>query len=386
MISEKRTKDLIEMVNKTKVLGLLPYAFTLSWCNNDCDFCCLKPVRDNKLMSLEKFIAIGDCEINWLKNNINKLPKGTLLKHYFIGGEIGVLPEEYFNYFYQMFDSLCDIVSNKDVTLDITLFSNLILVKKQLNRLFCFFDYMSKKQKSINIATSFDLTGRFNNEISLLLWKKNIETILNKKISLLIEVVVRKSSIYKYLNEKDSGIVMLFDELLEMDSDRKLTIVFNEYQPYDSKSMDEVPTFEETCEFYNQMKNRHGTNLNVFVSHNINEKIEKNMFKSYCEAVEFIPMFNNEESPCELIPFTLWPNNDTIKKTDIIKNKLTGEFTCLKHPEKVENFFNNVYGCGLCKYKPWCSERHLRGCYQDHQFIWKNNKCVHKKLFEITNE
>lgn len=386
MISEKRTKDLIEIVEKTKVLGLLPYAYTLSWCNNNCEFCCLKPIRNNKLMSFEQFKQIGNCEIDWLRNNIDKLPKDTLLKHYFIGGEIGVLPNEYFNYFYELFDSLYSITSSKQVNLDIVLFSNLILIKKQINRLFNLFDYVAQKTERVSIVTSFDLTGRFSNSFSLKLWKKNVETILNRKHNLLIEVVLTKSAVNKYINEKSNDIVVLFDKLLEMDANKKITVAFNEYQPYDSKSMSEIPTFYELCNFYKEMYNRHNDGLNIFLSHDINEKIDEKDFKTYCELADLIPMFDKEASPCELIPYIFWPENDPINKKDIIKNKLNGEFNCLKQPEKIEKFFNDTYNCSICKYQPWCSKRHLRGCYQDHQFIWKDSNCIHKKIFEIVNE
>ena len=386
MISEKRTKALLEMTQKTRVLGLLPYSYAFSWCNNDCEFCCLKPIHTNKLMPLEKFKALGDCEINWLKNNIDKLPSDTLLKHYFIGGEIGVLPDEYFNYFYELFDSIYEITNSKKIKLDVTIFSNLMLNEKQMNRLFDLFDYILNKNEYVSMATSFDLTGRFNNELSLKFWEKNSKAIIDRKIPLLIEVVSRKSSMNKYINEKDSYIVKKFDELLEMDKQKQITVVLNEYKPYDSHSMNELATFEESSIFYTEIKNRHGTDLNTFLPYDINKESERDTYKAYCESNEFIPMFDKEEIPCEPISHIFWPENDKINKDDIFKNKLSGEFTCLKHPEKVDDFFNKTYNCLMCKYRPWCSKRNLRGCYQDHQFIWKDKNCIHKKLFEIVND
>lgn len=386
MLSDKRTNDLIEMVQKTKVLGLLPYAFTFAQCNNNCDFCCLKSIHDNKLMSLEEFKKIGEYEIQWLNENIDKLPEGTLLKHYFIGGEIGVLPKEYFNYFYKLFDSLHEMTTNKPVKLHNTLFSNLILEKEKLNRLFNLFDYISQKNKLVTIATSYDIHGRFKNDLSLKIWQNNLEKVLTKEDDLLIETILTKSSMKRYVEDKNNNSVILFDRLLEMDKTKQLSVVFNEYQPYNSNSMSEVPTFDDYHNFYNEIKNRHGIDLNIFMPHNLGVKINKDDFKSYCETVEFIPMFDREESPCELIPYIFWPKHDDIKKENIIKNKLNGEFTCLKHHECVETFFNKRYKCNLCKYKPWCSERNLRGCYQSHQFIWKPKECINKMLFEMVND
>lgn len=392
-MNKERTEKVLAAVQKTKRMILLPYAYSFRWCNNHCEFCYLKPARNDKLMSLDEFKDLGNTQITWLNKNVNKLPEGTVIECHIIGGEIGALPDEYFNCIYDLLKDINRIICDKKIHLKTIILTNLILTKEKMKNIMSLYNYAKSISKSVLITTSFDMTGRFENEIVSKIWKNNVDMLIKNGYVVYVETLLRKSAIEKYLNNDNDKLVLLFNDLLDMDLNNKLMVILNEYQPYDSKSINEVPDFDKVCEFYKKVKKLHGTNINLFKSYKLDEKYCSNFFCEYITIVSILEKDNvlkgkdgiQENSPCELLTHTFWPKDDKIKVEDISKNKISSDYICFEHPEKVNYFFNNIYGCGICKYYKQCIERNLRDCYQNQQFIWKNNKCIHKKLFEMVN-
>lgn len=393
-MNDKRTVQVLKAVQKTKRLLLLPYAYSLRWCNNNCKFCYLKPARLTKIPNKENFVKLGETQVTWLKDNLSFLPENTVVECHIIGGEIGALPNDYLEYLHCFINELNDVVTDTTIVLQFILLTNLILPEQQFQNIKDLYDHVTELNKIASISTSFDFTGRFQNEQHFRMWKNNTLSLIEDNYRVTIETILTKSAIESYLNENETEIAQTFESLLELDACGKTSVIMNEYQPYDSHSMNEIPTFEETNRFYVKMAEKYGKDINALKIYDLSKEF---CSPFSCEYVAVMSALSNDvflnskngilqNKPCELLTHTFWPKNDPVESKQISKNQPTEEFICTEHPEKVEFFFNNVYGCGTCKYYNECKRRNLRGCYQNHQFVWKDNKCIHKKLFEMVND
>ena len=393
---ESNTEATIKASWKTKHLLLLPYAYSMRWCNNDCKFCYLKPIVAHKLMSLESFVSAGELQVKWLNDNINRLAYGTVVECQIIGGEIGALPNEYFDYLYEMVNKLENIVKETKVILKFSLATNLILSEKQFKNILLLHKYIEDSNYPVSIVTSFDLTGRFETQKSLATWKSNVDFLINNDYDLQIETILTKSSVQAYLSDEETVFKQTFDYILKADACRKAAVVLNEFHPYNSAIIKEVPAFEDLYAFYNKLIDKYNTSINPLIPYDLNKNVSS---KPDCEFVCSISILPDDKAltedhgaqknhPCELTAYSLWPKNDPLKRDDIFKKKHTEEFICIHHPEIVDNFFAERYGCRTCSYYNECKKRNLRGCYQNQQFVWNNeNRCIHKKIFErINNE
>ena len=87
---------------------------------------------------------------------------------------------------------------------------------------------------------------------------------------------------------------------------------------------------------------------------------------------------------CDIIAGIVpWDKEEGSNKLSIGEN----EFMCIKHPEIVSHYFNNIYGCGSCKYKEVCNSRHFFSlCYAIHKHKWSTNKCYVKKVFKYVED
>lgn len=389
------TDVMIKGAQTIKYVYLLPYAASLRWCNNNCNFCYLKPARDRKLMPLEDFISLGETQVKWLRENGDRLPEDTIVKCEIIGGEIGILPKAYFDYLFKLADDLEDAATKTNVNLIFSLITNLLLSESEFQNVVSLYNHIEESNYNVSITTSFDMAGRFQTKSLLDIWKRNTTWLIENGYKTLIETILTKSSIQTYLEEEKQEIIQTFDYFLSTDLCEKTSVIFNEYIPYNSKVTKEVPSFEELCEFYKKIIKTHGTNLNTFQVYRLDKQISSP--RHPCENVFIASVLNKDnqlagkdgilqKKPCELHTHNLWPKNDPIKVEDISKKQPTEEFICVEHPEKVEAFFANTYGCYTCRFYNECNKRNVKGCYQNHQFIWKDNKCIHKKLFEMVND
>lgn len=389
--------DVIERAKLNKQLTVAPFAQSFRWCNNDCDFCYLKTTMFQKPPSIDDFNEICNNVIKWFEEYIEEIPKDINVMFLLIGGELYCLNDEYYDALEYLIKK-CNSIRKID---NIALCSNLLLNKDRLERMHRFYDFCSSITKT-DVNTSYDIEGRFRTEEKCKLWFDNFSTIINTwncNPKPEFEMVLTKSSITKYINDEDTWEVNYFKKTLEYGY--KIDFCTKEYQPNSKANISLVPSNDDLFNFFKKLIDDYwnriplvdlydaSINQNDYFAdshwhmpassisfglpkksdYNVGTKYDKyGVIINYCDVVSGIVPWDKDEGDNSL--------------------KISGnEFICVKHPEIVSHYFNNIYGCGSCKYKKVCNSRHFFTlCYAIHKHSWSNNKCYVKKVFKYVED
>lgn len=398
-IMDKFTKDQIELSKLTKRLILVPFGQSFRFCNNSCEFCYLKDYMKSKPLTIDQCKRIAENTYNWTKHIINELPEDVFISLEIIGGELFIMPDEYYDIYYNLIYKLNNMLSNHNRMFEVLLISNLILNENRLKKLETLYLNIKNLGIDVNITTSFDLWGRFKNDLDLELWYNNLES-LSSNIQLDIEVILSDPSIQKYLKEDNSKEVLYFKKLL--DQGRKYNICFNEFIPNSNETIKYVPSNTTLIQFYKKLIDNYWnkiTELDNFKVSDINISPDYVKSTSYCAEcagpVFGLPNetdhgfdFDYEEfgiykTYCaETGLLSPWKQSDHILRKDLYKVSVPiDEWVCLKYPEVVNNYFDKVLKCTSCKFRNSCYNNRQQECYIMHQFKWKEDKCWKKEVF-----
>lgn len=372
------TTKIINLCKKTKQLNIVPYAQSFRYCNNNCKFCYLKDYMLKRPPTLEQVKIINDNVIKWLNSYLNEIPSDTEFSLNMIGGELFYLKDYYVEY-----KRLIDNVNNilKDRHLNIKLFSNLLY--KDINPLLELYSYDNVS----SIITSYDYKGRFTND-SLLLWLNNVNVLLDNDINVAIETVLTKEFINDFTNRKDK----VYENLLK----QHIKFGYNVIIPNREEQLDNIPSQEQLVSFFKYIYDNIKPTPDFDILHykKMEEKEEKkvNIF-SDCATIQFAlpnetnPKFKSEDNLVvlycdDILNISSFQNVSKFYKDNEIEN----DFICIKDEKRINYYYDNIYGCGTCKYKNGCSNLKLRDCFRIQSYLGWNNKCWKKKVLEYLNE
>ena len=396
------SNDVIERAKLNKQLTIAPFAQSFRWCNNDCEFCYLKTTMFNKPPSIEDFNEICHNVVKWLDEYAKDIPEDVNIMFLIIGGELYCLNDDYYKCLEYLVSESNRVLNQYNRKIgSIALCSNLLLSPDRLERMHQFYIYCSNIATT-DVNTSYDVYGRFRTEERCKLWFDNFSTIVNTwncNPRPEFEMVLTKPSITKYINNEDTWEVNYFKKTLEFGY--KIDFCTKEYQPNSKANISLVPSNEDLFNFFKKLIDDYWNKIPLIdlydvsireddyfadshwhmpassisfglpkkSDYNIGTKYDKyGVIINYCDVVSGIVPWDKDEGDNSL--------------------KISGdEFICVKHPEVVSHYFNNIYGCGSCKYKEVCNSRHFFTlCYAIHKHNWANDKCYVKKVFKYVED
>ena len=396
------TQSYIECIKKSKILEVISYDPIRPSCNNRCKFCITKdctippqPIEELHLANTLQYKWIRDTIIPQLKEN-NLLD--IKCNFQMIGGELFYLPEAYYNEYYNWLETgwnlLSPVLKKKPI---VNLFTNLLFSKDTAQR---FADLYEKIGiligKHPNVCTSFDLWGRFNTEGSLDNWlntTKLLESHLKENEKIGIETLLITPSLKEYLNNSESRLSRLFDNLLD---NPKYVVTLQEYVPNSEEQIKElIPSKELILEFFKKVKEKHpnSTVINAYKVFDLNIP-KPEYYYNNCHALTFNvpgwtqPPYHHEcmedgSVPIDSCIYTQYhnmPNFDINKDFDEIMPK--SGIICIDHPKLVDKYFNNLFKCEFCKYSNVCN----RYCMGIMALNYTKKECWKKEVYELINE
>ena len=396
------SNDVIERAKLNKQLTIAPFAQSFRWCNNDCDFCYLKTTMFQKPPSKEDFKEICLNVIRWLKEYSEEIPEDVNIMFLLIGGELYCLDDEYYGLLeFLIYGSNQVLKLHKKKIGNIALCSNLLLNKDRLERMHKFYNFCSSIAKT-DVNTSYDIEGRFKTEEKCKLWFDNFSTIINTwncNSKPEFEMVLTKPSIIKYINNENTWEINYFKKTL--DFGYKIDFCTKEYQPNSKENINLVPSNEDLFNFFRKLIDDYWGKIPLIDLYDIsikeNDYFADNTWHMPASSISFgLPNKSDYNvgtkydkygviiNYCDIVAGIVpWDKEEGSNKLSIGEN----EFICTKHPEIVSHYFNNIYGCGICKYKKVCNSRHFFSlCYAVHQHKWSNNKCYVKKVFKYVED
>ncbi len=399
--------DIIKFAKLTKSLIVAPFELYSVWCNNDCDFCYLKNVMRKTPPELKTYQLLKDKAIEWFKSNAQEIASSNItINLRLIGGEIFALPEEYYEVYRELLDTYYKIGKEYGIKINVNSSTNLMYAREYVEKVAEIYDFCKQRDMTPDIIVSYDICGRFRNEEITELWYQNTKY-LSQLIKDLVstEILLTKPSINEYLEDKDTYGVRYFRKVLaEKDI---FSVSFNDnYQPYNEESMWLIPTHEENVSFFKKIYDEYPTLpwFNIFKG-DFNEKTydkdsKVRRFRGCSNIVFGLEDITNNDPPVRLLKgefvyaqpncamrHMFWKDDNKPSST-LIDNKPLVEhgYNCLEKFECVNAFWNNVIGCGICKYKSLCYSKNLVGCYQRQQLNYVPNKCWKKEMFKYINE
>lgn len=324
--------------------------------------------------TLEQVKIINDNVIDWLKTHLDEIPNDTKFSLNMIGGELFYLKDYYVEY-KRLIDNVNDIL--KDRPLNIKLFSNLLY--KDINPLLELYSYDNVS----SIITSYDYKGRFTND-SLLIWLNNINVLLNNNVKLAIETVLTKEFINDFINNKDN----VYKELLK----QPIKFGYNIMIPNREDQIDNIPSQEQLVSFFKYIYDNIKPTPDFDILHykDMEEK-EDNVF-SDCATIQFAlpnetnPKFKEEDNLVvlycdDILNISSFQNVPKFYKDNNVGN----DFICYCNESKIKYYYDNVYGCGTCKYKGYCQNVGLRDCYRIKQYSNWKDKCWMKEVLKYVS-
>lgn len=398
------SEKVIERATLNKKLTIAPFAQSFRWCNNDCSFCYLKTTMFNKPLPIDKFKMIGNNVINWLEEYTPIIPKDIKILFLMIGGELFCLSDEYYEAMEDLIYKATMVLKKYGRQIDnLAVCSNLILSEDRLNRLHKFYLYCNDMNIKIDINTSYDIEGRFRSEDVVKIWYNNLLEVVNNwdcKYRPEVEMVLSKPSIMEYVDDKDTWQVKYFKKIFDLGY--KVDFCTKEYIPNSKENLKLTPTNDELLLFFKKLIDNYWLKIPLIdlydcsiiendyfadkdwhmpsssisfgipdeTDYDIGTKYDKHgVIISYCDVIAGIVPWSKKEGTQTNQMYNGFVSNDC--------------FMCVDHAKEVEHYFNNVYGCGHCKYKEVCNSRHFFTlCYAKHQYNWQENHCYIKRVFK----
>ena len=394
--------DVIQRSKLNKQITISPFAQSFRWCNNDCDFCYLKTTMFQKPLSKSDFKQLCINTINWFDEYAIKIPEDVNIMILLIGGELYCLDDEYYKLLEFLIEESSKILKKYDRKIgNIGLVSNLLLSNDRLERFHKFYEFC-KTISTTDINTSYDIEGRFKTKEKVELWYNNFSTIANTwncNPRPEFEMVLTKSSILKFINNENCFEVDYFKKALNLGY--KVDFCTKEYQPNSKENIKLVPSNEDLFLFFKKLIDDYGTTIPLFdlydVSISTNDYFADNKWHMPSSSISFGlkdktdydvgTVYDNHGvivNYCNIVAGIVpWAKNEGNNECKVSSDS----FMCVKHPEIVKHYFNNIYGCGICKYKAVCDTRHFfTSCYAAHQHNWGNKSCYIKHIFKYVED
>lgn len=393
------TDRIFELAKLSKQVIAVPFALSFRYCNNNCKFCYLQPNMRKIPLSLDECRQLKDNFINWLRDNIDRFEPDVSFLVELIGGELFIMNKDYYQLYYDTIKEAKEITDKHNVEFHTDMISNFLLSKEHLNDFLDLYKKLSDLGLEVDIATSFDLWGRFKSDSAIDTWITNLEEVsYNIKKPITIEVILSKPSLEEYLNNPNSRLSVMLDGLLSMPDD--FNIVFNDYVPNKEENIQYVPSNELIVEFYKKLVDKYYGKIPAldFLQYKdlSQDEYRSCAYKEECcgpafglESTLFDTKLDLEEYGiyklycAEIGLVAPWANGQYKERKDLYRVDIPeDEWICCKYPERVKYYFDNVLGCGTCKYKERCHKAKRQGCYATHNFKWKEDKCWVKEIFK----
>lgn len=387
---------LIDLCKLHKKLMISPYAYSFKWCNNTCDFCYLKEFMYKNPPSIENCEQISNNIVKWLNDYLPKMPKDILITLDFIGGELFCLPDEYYDKIYKpLILKVRDLTTKYGFNYNIHTFTNLIYGQDRVDKFIELHKFCDLNSIKHGFSSSFDLEGRFANETIAEQWYNNLLQVsqpFDESVDMMAETILTKSVINNYLNDKKSTLYDIFRKL--QNPDNKWDLYYRPLIPMNEKQMENVPSFEDTVNFYKKLIDNCGIynlpKLDIFRYKELEAQNEPVSMFTDCNRLAFAnPSEENDEIDkeygiikfyCENMGKLRTFKNKGIEylRKDIPKNK----FLCTEEYKMVNYYFDNIYGCASCKFKEQCVKSELFNCYRECLYNFYDNKCWKKEVWK----
>ena len=393
------TDRIFELAKISKQVIAVPFALSFRYCNNNCKFCYLQPNMRKIPLSLDECKQLVSNYINWLKDNIHRFEPDMSFLVELIGGELFIMNDDYYQLYYDTIKETKDIIGN--IPFSVSMVSNLLLNEDHFNKFVKLYKDISNLGIEVDLVTSYDMWGRFKTEKVLELWRNNLIKLADIAKPITIEFILSKPSIEHYLNKSDIYVAILND-LLE--DNERFNVIFNEYVPNNSENIQYVPSNDLLIEFHKKLVDRyygHIKYLDFLLDRDLSQDEYRSCaYKSECcgpafgiESTKFDTKLDLEEYGiyklycAEIGLVAPWANGQYKSRKDLYRVDLPeDEWMCSKYPEKVNHYFDNILGCGNCKYKEKCHKNKMQGCYATHNFKWKEDKCWLKHIFKYAED
>ena len=396
------TQSYINYIKKSNILEVISYDPIRPSCNNRCKFCitadCTIPPQP-----VEELHLANTLQYKWIKDTIiPQLKENNLLdikcNFQMIGGELFYLPQEYYEEYYNWLETGWNLLSPiLKKTPVVNLFTNLLFNEETSDR---FVDFYEKcgvlLGKHSNICTSFDLWGRFNTEQSLTNWLntiKKVQSHLKEDEKIHIEILLITPGLEAYLNDTNSNLHKIFDEILE---NPLFSVTMQEYVPNSEDQIKNlIPSKELILEFYKKIKENY-PNCDIINAFKVKDlKVPKpKYYYNNCHALTFNvpgwtqPPYHHKcmedgSVPIDSCIYTQYhnmPNFSIDRDFDDIMPK--SGVICLDYPEIVENYYNKLFKCDFCKYSNVCN----RYCMGITSLKYTNKECWKKDIYKLINE
>ena len=393
------TDRIFELAKISKQVIAVPFALSFRYCNNNCKFCYLQPNMRKIPLSLDECKQLVSNYIDWLKDNVDRFEPDMSFLVELIGGELFIMNDDYYQLYYDTIKETKDIIGN--IPFSVSMVSNLLLNEDHFNKFVKLYKDISNLGIEVDLVTSYDMWGRFKTEKALELWRNNLIKLADIAKPITIEFILSKPSIEHYLNKSDVYVAILND-LLE--DNERFNVIFNEYVPNNSENIQYVPSNDLLIEFHKKLVDRyygHIKYLDFLLDRDLSQdEYRSGAYKNECcgpafgiESTKFDTKLDLEEYGiyklycAEIGLVAPWANGQYKSRKDLYRVDLPeDEWMCSKYPEKVNHYFDNILGCGNCKYKEKCHKNKMQGCYATHNFKWKEDKCWLKHIFKYAED
>lgn len=402
------SEKVIERASLNKKLTIAPFAQSFRWCNNDCSFCYLKTTMFQKPLPVEKFRQITDNVVGWLDEYADKIPADVKIFFLMIGGELFCLNDEYYKVMEDLIIRSNEVLHKHHRKIDqLALCSNLLLNEDQFNRLKAYYEFCVSQGIITDVNTSYDIDGRFRTEKHVELWYNNISRVVNDwncGARPEVEMVMSRPSITKFIADEDTWQVKYLKKVF--DFGYKCDFCTKEYIPNSKENLNMVPTDEEVFQFFKKIVDNYWMKIPLIDLYSyditINDYFADKEWHIPSSSLSFgIPEETDYDvgtkydkygviiNYCDLVAgIAPWAKEEGAQTNQMYTGMVSNDgFMCVEHPKVVEHYFNNVYGCGSCKYKEVCNSRHFFTlCYAKHQYNWQENRCYIKRIFKYIED
>lgn len=382
-------QDLLKYLEYAKELTINPFGLGKTSCNNNCKFCIVSRRMVKGDVPLSYFQDTINNTKKWLNKYLDSFPEDIKFTFFFVAGELYYMNKEYFDLYKQTVSDLFEIVSKKYKDIKFSFQSNLFLDHEHLDYFIDLINYTKRITNNINVTTSFDLWGRFNNIDQATLWYNNLNLLqqqLNRKV--IVEMILTQPTILCYLNEDNVQLNTYLNEILG--KPHLFDVAFEDYVLNSLDNKDLYPNTIDLVSFYKKVYER-------FPNHPVLSFYTQKTANKYCNS--------KPRNECILIQFSDKPiNNDSVytdqdlriisrtcldgilsnvadcNKNDILKfiPKINSGLYCLTNKSEVEDYFNNKLKCNFCKYYSFCKSK----CFIQSIIKYKPEQCQIKEIFK----